>query len=167
MSRVDADAHANAGADAGTDVHGLQAALAALVLKDGVMLGGLAMQAQALALGLAWCALPADAALRETEVNTALKRCLADEGRFLDVDHVELRRWLVDAGWLLRDGFGREYRRVPAHELPAHNAPMGAALLAIDPPAWVAGVRAAAAQQRAARRQAWEARRAGATKGPA
>ena len=58
---------------------GLQASLAALVLKDGVMLGGLAAESQALALGLAWCALPVGVALRETEVNAALKRCLAEE----------------------------------------------------------------------------------------
>ena len=146
---------------------GLQAALAALVLKDGVMLGGLAAQPQALALGLAWCALPADVALRETEVNAALKRCLAEEGRFLDVDHVELRRWLVDAGWLVRDGFGREYRRVAGAGLSAGNAPVGMALSAIDLPLWVGELRAVEVQQRTARRQAWQARQASTAKGPA
>jgi Uncharacterized protein conserved in bacteria (DUF2087) len=138
------------------------AALAALVLKDGVMLGGLAAGDHAAALGLAWCALPSDAVLRETDVNAVLKRCLADECRFLDVDHVELRRWLVDTGWLVRDGFGREYRRVAAADLPPELATVAAALQTIDPPRWVAGVRAADAQQRAERRRAWEARHSGA-----
>ncbi len=145
----------------------VQAVLAALVVKDGVMLGGLAAQPQAVALGLAWCALAPDLALREADVNAALKRCLAEEGSFLDVDHVELRRWLVDAGWLARDGFGREYRRVALADLPARSAAIGAALQALDPPAWVAGVRAAEAAQRDARRLAWEARQAGAGKEPA
>ena len=137
------------------------AALAALVLKDGVLLGGLSTGDHAAALGLAWCAVPPDAALRETDVNAALKRCLADECRFLDVDHVELRRWLVDTGWLVRDGFGREYRRVAAADLSPELATVAAALQTIDPPRWVAGVRAADVQQRAERRRAWEARQAG------
>jgi hypothetical protein len=145
----------------------VQSALASLALKDGVMLGGLAEQPRSVALGLAWCAVPPDRTLRETDVNTALKRCLAEEGSFLDVDHVELRRWLVDAGWLARDGFGREYRRVAVGELPAGHAIVASALSAIEPTSWVAKVRAADAQQRAARRQAWEARQAGAAKGPA
>ena len=145
----------------------VQAVLAALVVKDGVMLGGLAAQAQAVALGLAWCALPQDTVLRETDVNMALKRCLVEEGSFLDVDHVELRRWLVDAGWLARDGFGREYRRVAAGDLRADNASIAAALEPLDTPRRVAGIRAAQAQVRSARRQAWQARQASAGKEPA
>ncbi len=145
----------------------LHAVLAALVVKDGVMLGGLAALPQAVVLGLAWCAVPPDLALREADVNAALKRCLAEQGSFLDVDHVELRRWLVDAGWLTRDGFGREYRRVALADLPTQSAPVAAALLALDPPHWIAGVRAADAAQRNARRQAWQARQAGAGKEPA
>ena len=134
--------------------------LALLVLKEHVLVGGLPAPQQAAALGLAWCALPQNTALREVDVNTALKRCLADECSFLDVDHVELRRWLVDAGWLTRDGFGREYRRVAADDLTASAAQIAAALACVDPPRWVADIRAAEMARRAARRQAWETRQA-------
>ena len=134
------------------------AALALLVLKERVLLGGLPAAHQAAALGLAWCALPENLALREADVNAELKRCLSEECSFLDVDHVELRRRLVDAGWLTRDGFGREYRRVAAADLVAECVPIAAALAGIDPPSWVACIRAVDAAQRAARRQAWESR---------
>ena len=136
------------------------AALAALVLKEGVLLGGLAESDRAVALGLAWCALPDGVVLREGDVNAALKSCLADACSFLAVDHVELRRWLVDTGWLVRDGFGREYRRLEPGDLPQTLAPMALALRAIDPPRWVASLRAADVQRRAERRHAWEARQA-------
>jgi hypothetical protein len=136
------------------------AALASLVLKERVLLGGLPAPQQAAVLGLAWCALPAGVALREPEVNAALKRCLAEACSFLDVDHVELRRRLVDVGWLVRDGFGREYRRLAAQGLAAEYAHIATAVSAIDPPRWAAGIRDAATAQRNARRQAWEARQA-------
>ena len=139
------------------DASAALAALASLVVKDGVMLGGLSAAHQAAVLGLAWCALPEGVALRESEVNAALKRCLAEECSFLDVDHVELRRWLVDVGWLTRDGFGREYRRVAAGALAPECARIATALGGFHPPRWVASVRAATAAQRDARRQAWEA----------
>ena len=32
----------------------------------------------------------------------------------LQTDHVELRRWLVDAGFVTRDGWGHAYARGPA-----------------------------------------------------
>ena len=134
------------------------AALALLVLKEHVLLGGLAAPGQSLALGLAWWALPAGVVLRETDVNAALKRCLAEECSFLDVDHVELRRWLADAGWLTRDGFGREYRRVAARDLAAERVHIAGALSGLLAPSWVAGIRAADTAQRAARREAWDAR---------
>lgn len=143
------------------------AALGALVLKERVMLGGLAAPNQAAALGLAWGALPEGATMREPEVNAALKRCLAEACGFLDVDHVELRRWLVDAGWLTRDGFGRQYHRVDAADLPAEQATIATAVSSIDPPRWAADICAAAAAERSARRQAWEARQAALPGGPA
>ncbi len=140
------------------DAAAVLAALAALVQKERVAIGGLPTAQQAAVFGLAWCALPQGVALREADVNAALKRSLGEECSFLAVDHVELRRWLVDAGWLTRDGFGREYRRVAATELPGEAALIAEALSGIDPQPWVAGVRAAAGAQRAARREAWQAR---------
>jgi Uncharacterized protein conserved in bacteria (DUF2087) len=132
--------------------------LAALVLKDGVMLGGLSPESRSAALALAWASLPPTGVLSEPQVNATLKPWLADAGRFLDTDHVELRRWLVDLGWLARDGFGREYRRQPVEALQRQDQGVAQALAAIDAPAWVASLRAAAAAQRDARRQAWQAR---------
>jgi hypothetical protein len=134
------------------------ATLAALVVKEGVGLGGLPAAQLVSALALACSALPRQVALRETDVNTALKRCLAEEGRFLQTDHVELRRWLVDGGWLARDGFGREYRRVGTGDLPVEFRSVAEALEAQDPVSWVVGIRERVAAQREARRLAWLAR---------
>lgn len=146
-------------ADAGLPL----ALLASLVVKEGVALGGLPATHRSAALGLAWTALPQGVGLSEAQVNTALKRCLVDECGFLATDHVELRRWLVDAGWLARDGFGRAYHRIEAVELAPENALVATALARIDPQRWVCEVRADYTARREARRQAWEARQA---KGP-
>jgi hypothetical protein len=54
--------------------------------------------------------LPAAAGLSESNVNEALKQWLAEVGRGVEIDHVALRRALVDAGWLTRSADGREYR---------------------------------------------------------
>ena len=143
---------------AGANASAVLATLAVLVVKEGVMLGGLSVAHQAAALGLAACTLPADVVLREADVNMALKHSLSGSCSFLAVDHVELRRWLVDAGWLSRDGFGREYRRVAPEHLPAAAAPIAAALSGITPEVWVLEVRQRAAAAREARRRAWEAR---------
>lgn len=55
--------------------------------------------------------LPVDSALTEREANEALKEFLAGAGSFLDTDHVELRRWLADTGFLRRSDRGSDYRR--------------------------------------------------------
>ena len=83
--------------------------LAARVVKDGVSLGLLGDADRSLAL--AACALPTGRAHREADVNQLLGHWLEGAGAMLRTDHVELRRWLVDAGFVSRDGFGREYVR--------------------------------------------------------
>jgi hypothetical protein len=133
-------------------------ALARLVVKDELGLGRLGQAQRALVLGLAWCSLPSTAAMREIDVNVALKRALAGTCCFLGIDHVELRRWLVDCGWMQRDGFGREYRRVPAQELAQSQQEIAAALEAVDLGSWVNDLRSAAAARREQRRRAWEVR---------
>ena len=138
--------------------------LARLVVKDELGLGRLGVAQRALVLGLAWCSLPSVAAMREVDVNDALKRALAGTCCFLGIDHVELRRWLVDCGWMQRDGFGREYRRVPAQELAQPQQEIAAALAALDLGSWVHDLRSAAAARREQRRRAWEARGAEATR---
>jgi hypothetical protein len=136
--------------------HDTQRALQALVVKQGVGLGGLAPAERALALALAWAALPVSP-MSERDVNVQLQQALAGPALCLDTDHVELRRWLVDSGFLQRDGFGREYRRVAAAALPEDLRPAAAALQGLDVAAFATATRAAHAQQRQARREAWAA----------
>jgi hypothetical protein len=85
--------------------------LEALVVKSGVHLGLLSADDRALVLALAACALEPDRALREDEVNRRLIDWLADIGSMLRTDHVELRRWLVDTGFVVRDDWGQAYLR--------------------------------------------------------
>jgi hypothetical protein len=131
--------------------------LAALFVKAGVGIGGLSDAQRRLVLGLVWAGLPA-VPMSEREVNQALKARLAGAAAFLDTDHVELRRWLVDAGWLVRDGFGREYRRVAVADLPAALQPLATAFAGVDTDAIAAATRAARAAEREARQRAWRER---------
>lgn len=143
----------NTTADAGpaADLHGL-------VVKDHVHLGGLAAAQRLHALGLVWAALPSEP-MSEREVNTALRAALQGPAIWLDTDHVELRRWLVDTGWLQRDGFGHCYQRLaPAQlrpELQAAAQMLARVLGGKAVGVWVAELRTAQAARRAARRQAW------------
>ena len=130
------------------------AALAAWVVKDGVALGGLSFELRTQALAVAWAGLPA-VVMSENEVNGILRAQLAGAASFLATDHVELRRWLVDAAWLRRDGYGREYRRVPVSELAAHARVVAETLSALDLSAWVSEARLRHAAQRNQRRTAW------------
>jgi hypothetical protein len=51
-----------------------------------------------------------DAVYAERDVNYRLKVWQADIGRSLRVDHVRLRRWLVDSNYLERDNRGSRYQ---------------------------------------------------------
>ena len=132
------------------------AELCSWVVKDGVTLKGLCFEERTLALAVAWAGLPTTA-MSEKAVNAALQRQLAGAARFLATDHVELRRWLVDCGWLSRDGFGHEYRRVAAPDLPRTARAVADALSSLDVPAWVAQARLHLATRRDQRRVAWQA----------
>ncbi|MCC7215883.1 MAG: DUF2087 domain-containing protein [Burkholderiales bacterium] len=91
---------------------------------------------------------------RERDVNDLLRAWLADAGAMLDVDHVELRRWLVDTGVLARDGFGRAYA------LGTPRADVAAAIAALAPHDPAALSRAACddeAARRAERKARWAA----------
>lgn len=46
----------------------------------------------------------------EKELNEALKKWLADVGRNIETDHVNLRRTLIDERYLTRDPAGTEYQ---------------------------------------------------------
>ncbi len=128
--------------------------LIGLVLKQGVGLGGLPQSQQTAVFALAWAGL-LEGGATERQINELLKHQLAGALAFVDTDHVELRRWLVDAGWLNRDGYGHEYRRVPWPQLPEAGQAVAAALSSLDVAVWVAGHRDAHLAQRQARRQAW------------
>ena len=97
---------------------------------------------------------------RERDVNDLLRAWLAGAGAMLDVDHVELRLWLVDTGVLARDGFGRAYA------LGAPRADVAAAIAALsphDPDAIARTAREHEAARRAARKAQWGAAARGGT----
>lgn len=136
--------------------------LSSMVTKDHVSLGGLSTADQTLALAVVHATLPPGAVLNEREVNERLKAALAGAACWLGTDHVELRRWLVDAGWLTRDGFGREYRALPHAALSARHQPLARALATVDIGRWVAAERGQRAQARAERKARWAATQAAA-----
>lgn len=129
--------------------------IARLVVKEGVTLGNLGDADRSLALAWVWAGLPAGAVMHEPGVNVHLKRALQGAARCLDTDHVELRRWLVDGGWLARDGYGRSYQRVAAAGLPGHQTSLGQALDGVDTSAVAAQLLQERDATRQARRQAW------------
>jgi hypothetical protein len=137
------------------------ATFAQLVVKQGVRPGLLDEAERRMALGLVWAGLPDSQGMSEPEVNAAIKGQLAGTAAFLDVDHVELRRWLVDAGWLSRDGFGRAYCRVAEAALTPAQAAAVAPLHGVALDEWAAAVLQAHEAHRQARRQAWAATRPG------
>lgn len=128
--------------------------LETMLIKQGVMLGGLSPTQRDAALAVVWAGLP-DGVLTEKQVNEALRQRLAAAAAFLDTDHVELRRRLVDLGWLTRDGFGREYRRVAMADLKDALRPWADRASGGDIDAWAAQLKRADAARREQRRQAW------------
>jgi hypothetical protein len=130
----------------------LPASLAALVVKNGVSLGLLDAAERDLVLALAATHISSGRAHREAEVNVALKAWLDGSGAMIAADHVELRRWLVDLGFVARDGFGREYRRGPRETERAEALLGPLSRAALD--GAIAATRAARAAQREARRRA-------------
>jgi len=96
--------------------------------------------------------LPPGQLLTEREANEHLKDFLASAGVMLDTDHVELRRWLADLGFLLRSDYGTDYRRGHFPDWMSNAAaeldPAQLRSVAID-------ARDAKARHRAARKQAW------------
>jgi len=133
--------------------------VARLVVKEGVTLGNLGESDRSLALAWVWAGLPADTGMDERGVNGHLKQALQGAACCLDTDHVELRRWLVDGGWLARDGYGRSYQRVTASALPEHQTALGQALHGVDTVGFAERLRLERDTARQARHAAWRATR--------
>jgi tRNA(adenine34) deaminase len=99
--------------------------------------------------------LPPGQLLDERTANQYLKRFLETAGRMLDTDHVELRRWLADLGFVHRSDYGTDYRR------GAMPAWLGAAAGQLDADRLAGaalGARETHQRERAARKAAWIAR---------
>ena len=88
----------------------------------------------------------------ERDVNDVLRRWLDTTGSMLEVDHVELRRWLVDLQVLARDTFGRAYTLAP---VPPRLAALAASLSGVDFACEFAEAGRHEAERRAARKAAW------------
>jgi tRNA(adenine34) deaminase len=134
--------------------------LARMSRRSGVLLSSLRERSVAdfeLVLASAALHLPQDEGLDERAANERLKRFLAETGSFVDTDHVELRRWLADLGYLRRSDRGSDYRR---GALPEWLTPAAAQLDLGQLATAVADARAADAQKRAARKAAWLAQQA-------
>ena len=102
----------------------------------------------ALLLAVAAAAFQPTRTYTEREVNEVLREWLGTIGTMIDIDHVELRRWLVDSQLLNRDGFGRAYTSGrPSPELAALVATLsGVDLAAVVGGAW---------REREERKQKW------------
>ena len=96
--------------------------------------------------------LPPGQLLAEKQANEFLKDFLASAGAMLDTDHVELRRWLADLGFMQRSDYGTDYRR---GHFPEWMAEAAAELDADQLRAAAGEARDARARSRAARKQAW------------
>jgi hypothetical protein len=138
---------------------------AALSVRTGLSLGVMRASRVAdfnLMLAAAAQSFAAGRGYAESEVNSALQNWLTHEGSHLAVDHVELRRWLVDCRVLARDDYGRAYAlATPAPEIAA----LVSALSGVDLAAVAAAARAADEVTREERRQRWAAGGRGAAGG--
>ena len=134
--------------------------LEALAPRQGLSLGGMHSTSPAdfaLMLGAAAQSFAPGQVYTERDVNDRVRAWLAGGGAMLAVDHVELRRWLVDTGVLTRDGFGRAY--TPGAASPAIAVAM-AALVGHDLDANARAARERDAARREARKSQWAQRQA-------
>lgn len=153
--------------DAAISVPGWLERLAQLAIRQGVHLSTLQQKdGRDLELVFATATLffPADRLLDERGANAVLKHFLSTAGAMLDTDHVELRRWLVDTGFIRRSDFGSDYRR---GALPAWLEQAAPALDPLQLAETVQQARDARDAQREAKRQAWLASQIEVTEQPA
>ena len=89
----------------------------------------------------------------EREVNELISNWLATVGVMLEIDHVELRRWLVDLSILSRDVYGHAYSVAP---IPPHLLKLEGEIAQIDFAFEFADATARESQKRATRKAAWQ-----------
>jgi len=136
-----------------------------LALRQGVHLSTLQQKAGGdleLLFASAALAFPLDASFTERDSNEILKRFLAGAGVMVATDHVELRRWMVDAGFLQRSDYGSDYRR---GALPDWLSDAAQQLDFERVATAVAQARSTNETQRESRRQAWLASQIEVTEG--
>jgi len=127
-------------------------------LAIGAMLGA-ARRDLDLLLASAALHLPAGDGVGEREASEQLRQFLATTGAMLDTDHAELRRWLVDLGFVERSDRGSDYRR---GALPSWLRDAAEQLQAAQLAEAVERSRAEHERERQARKQDWLARAAAA-----
>ena len=96
--------------------------------------------------------IPVDHDVSERVVTDALYAWITGNGSMLRYDAVELRRLLVDWQFIVRDGFGRAYRRAPV--APARFAEVCAAAATLDFSLLIADARSRDSEARASRKAA-------------
>ena len=136
-----------------------------LALRQGVHLSTLQQKAGGdleLLFASAALAFPSGALFTEKEANEILKRFLGGAGVMVATDYVELRRWMVDAGFLQRSEYGTDYRRGALPDWLSDAAQQLDFERIADA---VAQARIANESQREARRQAWLASQIEVTEG--
>jgi tRNA(adenine34) deaminase len=106
---------------------------------------------------------PHDRLLDERAANAVLKGFLSTAGAMLETDHVELRRWLVDTGFVRRSDYGSDYRR---GTLPEWLREAAAELDERRLAGAVRDARDAHDAQREAKKQAWLAQQIEVTEEP-
>lgn len=89
----------------------------------------------------------------ESDINEQLKNWLQTVGGMLEVDHVELRRWLVDLAILARDAYGRAYM---VASVPPQLLKLDGETSQIDFAREFSDANARESQKRAARKAAWQ-----------
>ncbi len=148
-------------------INGWLERMSQLALRQGVHLSTLQQKAGSdleLLFASAALAFPPDVSLAEPGANEILKRFLATAGVMVATDHVELRRWMVDAGFLHRSDYGTDYRR---GSIPDWLSTAAATLDFEAIAGAVAQARNANELQREKRRRAWLASQIEVTEGGA
>ncbi|MBX7227993.1 MAG: DUF2087 domain-containing protein [Burkholderiaceae bacterium] len=82
-----------------------------LAAKRNISLGRMSRIELMVTLAAVSVCLPSSVKMSEVQVNKLLRAWLANTDSMLRIDHVELRRSLIDYGFWQRDSFGRGYWR--------------------------------------------------------